>query len=246
MRRSAAMPESMATRPEDRLAARRVLLVEDVAAMRLYLRYALERHGVQVLEAGDLETARQLLRSGPRPTSVLLDLELPDGNGLELLADVPHGAPVAALTGDGSSETARRCREAGCALVLSKSSKLGDIGEVLQKIERDWHAQPAPSRHEPELAERYLKYLTETLEELRRAADQRDLGAVRRIGHRLRGTAVHFGYERIGTSAGELGKAIASGDTKVIDVTLETLLGRLANAVGVAADNVPRSTAATG
>ena len=166
MRRFAAMPEAVAKDFEPSVMPRRVLLVEDVEAMRLYLRYALERHGVQVLEAGDLETARQLLRSGPRPTSVLLDLELPDGNGLELLADVPHGAPVAALTGDGSSETARRCREAGCALVLSKSSKLGDIGEVLQKIERDWHAQPAPSRHEPELAERYLKYLTETLEEI--------------------------------------------------------------------------------
>ena len=232
MRRSAAMPESMATRPEDRLAARRVLLVEDVAAMRLYLRYALERHGVQVLEAGDLETARQLLRSGPRPTSVLLDLELPDGNGLELLADVPHGAPVAALTGDGSSETARRCREAGCALVLSKSSKLGDIGEVLERIEQDWQEQTKPRRHEPELAKKYRDYLAETLQELRLAQMRRDLDSARRIGHRLRGTAVHFGYGRIGACAGELGKAISGGDTALIEVTLDTLVELLADAVG--------------
>ena len=126
--------------------------------MRLYVRYALERHGVQVSEAGDLKTARHLLTTGLRPTSVLLDLELPDGNGLELLPDIPPGTTVAALTGDDSSETARRCREAGCTLALSKSSRLGDIGEVLEKIERDWHTQPQPTRHHSELADRYLNY----------------------------------------------------------------------------------------
>jgi len=238
------MPESTATNRDGRATDRRVLLVEDVPAMRLYLRYALERHGVQVIEAGDLKTARRLLRTPPCPTSVLLDLELPDGNGLELLTDVPRGVPVAALTGDDSSETARRCREAGCTLVLSKSSKLGGIGEVVEKIERDWHMQPAPHRHEPELAERYFRFLAESLQELQQAASQRDLGSARRIGHRLRGTAVHFGYGSIGACAGELGKAIASGNTRVIDVTLDTLLERLADAVGAPADGMPQPTAA--
>jgi CheY-like chemotaxis protein len=213
---------------------RRVLLVEDVAAMRLYLRYALERYGVEVLEAEDLKTARQLLHTGSSPTSVLLDLELPDGNGLDLLQDLPRGIPVAALTGDDSRETARRCREAGCALVLSKSSKLGGISEILGKIERDWHPRPLLNRHEPALAERYLAYLADTLLELQQAARKCDLGAVRRIGHRLRGTAVHFGYGSIGASAGELGKAIASGNTRLIDVALDTLLERLAEVVGTA------------
>jgi CheY-like chemotaxis protein len=235
MRRSTAMPDSKATALDRRLTDRRVLLVEDVAAMRLYLGYALERHGVQISEAGDLETARQLLRTGLRPTSVLLDLELPDGNGLELLPDLPPGTPVAALTGDDSSETARRCREAGCQLVLSKSSRLGDIGEVLEKIERDWRMEPLPARHEPALADRYFNYLVESLQELRQAASRRDLGSVRRIGHRLRGTAVHFGYGSIGACAGELGKAIASGNTRVIDSTLDTLLERLSAAVGAPA-----------
>ena len=229
------MSDSSGAGIDGRATARHVLLVEDVAAMRLYLGYALERYGVRFSEAGDLKTARHLLRTGLRPTSVLLDLELPDGNGLELLPDVPTGTPVAALTGDDSSETARRCREAGCALVLSKSSRLGDIGEVLGKIERDWHMQPLPARHQPELAGRYFNYLVETLRELQQAASQSDLGSVRRIGHRLRGTAVHFGYGSIGACAGELGKAIASGNTRVIDSTLDTLLERLAAAVGTSA-----------
>jgi CheY-like chemotaxis protein len=239
------MPEPMTTHPDGSLTLRRVLLVEDVPAMRLYLRYALERQGVQVIEAGDLQTARHLLRTGPCPTSVLIDLELPDGNGLELIPDVPPGTPVAALTGDDSSETARRCREAGCTLVLSKNSKLGRISEVLEKIERDWHMRPLLHQHESELAERYFNYLAETLVELQHAASQRDLGSARRIGHRLRGTAVHFGYGSIGACAGELGKAIASGDTRMIDVTLDTLLERLADAVGTPARGMPQLAAAS-
>jgi CheY-like chemotaxis protein len=233
------MRDSMSAKVNGQKADRLVLLVEDVAAMRLYLRYALERRGVQVVEAGDLETARRFLSTGPRPTSVLLDLELPDGNGLELLADVPRGTPVAALTGDDSSETARRCREAGCTLVLSKSSKLGGIGELLEKIEQDWQERPLSPRHESELANRYHNYLAQTLLELRQAARRNDLGSARRIGHRLRGTAVHFGYGSIGACAGELGAAIASGNTKVIDVTLDTLLDRLADAVGTLAVGMP-------
>jgi HPt (histidine-containing phosphotransfer) domain-containing protein len=116
---------------------------------------------------------------------------------------------------------------------------------VLEKIERDWHTQPQPTRHHSELADRYLNYLAETLRELQEAANKRDLDSVRRIGHRLRGTAVHFGYGSIGTCAGELGKAIASGSTGVIDSTLETLLERLAAAVGTTASGMPQPTAAT-
>jgi CheY-like chemotaxis protein len=238
------MPDSRGADLNGQATERRILLVEDVAAMRLYLGYALERHGVQISEAGDLRTARQLLRTGLRPTSVLLDLELPDGNGLELLPDIPPGTPVAALTGDDSSETARRCRQAGCGLVLSKSSRLGDIGEILEKIEQDWCRQPLSTSHGPELADKYLNYLLETLLELQQAAVKSDLGSVRRIGHRLRGTAVHFGYGSIGACAGELGKAIASGNTRVIDSTLETLLERLTAAVGPAS-GISQPSAAT-
>jgi CheY-like chemotaxis protein len=238
------MFEAMSARVEETGADQVVLLVEDVAAMRLYLRYALEGQGVQVIEAGDLDSARLMLRGTPRPTSVLLDLELPDGHGLDLLADVPAGVPVAALTGDDSSETARRCRERGCTLVLSKNSRLGDIGKLLLNLERDRSMRPLPRWHGSELAERYARYLADTLQQLQRAARDQDLGAARIVSHRLRGTAVHFGYGSIGACAGELGKAIASGDTKVIAVALETLLERLGDVVGVPDGEVTRAAVA--
>jgi len=140
---------SAAVNPEPRSL---VLLVEDVDAMRLYLRLTLERDGFEVAEAATLREARNYLRAGHRPTSVLLDLELPDGHGLDIIRELPPNVPVVALSADASSETALQCRHAGCAAVLSKSKKLGELGQTMARIEGlSSNAADSP-RQEPERA----------------------------------------------------------------------------------------------
>ena len=208
-----------------------MLLVEDVAAMRLYLRLALERTGAEVIEADSLEQARRSLRAGVRPTSVLLDLELPDGHGLDLMRELPSGVPVAALTADDSRETALRCQEAGCAALLSKDERLADLGRVLTEIERRGGEAALTPGHDPALTRRYTAYLAEVRLELERARALRDFDRLRRIAHRLRGTAVHFGYAGIGASARLLGVALASGRTEQIAAAVDELGERLLDAV---------------
>ena len=63
------------------------LLVEDVRAMRTYLRTMLQVENVQIDEAGSLREAREFLRNtaAASPDFIVLDLELPDGNGLDLM-----------------------------------------------------------------------------------------------------------------------------------------------------------------
>jgi CheY-like chemotaxis protein len=116
---------SAASNPEVRC---RVLLVEDVNAMRLYLRLKLEGHGFAVTEASNLCEARNYLRAGNHPNSVLLDLELPDGHGLDIIRELPANVPVVALSADDSRETELQCRHAGCAAVLSKGEGLAQLG----------------------------------------------------------------------------------------------------------------------
>ncbi len=69
-----------------------------------------------------IRAAREL-----RPDALLLDLTLPDGDGLDVLRALGDGAaaggpsPVAlALTGHDDPGTAARCRAAGCRAVLTK------------------------------------------------------------------------------------------------------------------------------
>jgi DNA-binding response OmpR family regulator len=66
---------------------------------------------------------------------MLLDLTLPDGDGLQVLGQLAaRGATprvTAALTGSEDSATARRCREAGCHEVLIKPVA---TRELLKKV----------------------------------------------------------------------------------------------------------------
>jgi len=66
--------------------APRILLVEDEAGIRRFVRLALEGEGLRVLEATDLRGGIRL--TAAQPDLVVLDLGLPDGDGMALIRDL--------------------------------------------------------------------------------------------------------------------------------------------------------------
>jgi two-component system catabolic regulation response regulator CreB len=89
------------------------------------LRLQLERHGYALTLARTLKEAREVLARSSSPVdALLLDLHLPDGSGLDLLAelrDAPatRDLPVLVLTAEGDEEVLRQTR-ALAADVLTK------------------------------------------------------------------------------------------------------------------------------
>ncbi len=75
----------------DPAARRRVLVVDDEPHIRRVLRGYLEADGFAVDEAGTAAQARELVGAADL---VLLDIGLPDGNGLDLLRDLRAVSPV--------------------------------------------------------------------------------------------------------------------------------------------------------
>ena len=76
-----------------------VLIVEDEQAIRRFVRAALEAEGCRVHEADTLQ--RGLLEAGTRkPDLVVLDLGLPDGDGVDFIRDLRawSGMPVLVLS----------------------------------------------------------------------------------------------------------------------------------------------------
>jgi DNA-binding response OmpR family regulator/signal transduction histidine kinase len=61
----------------------RVLVVDDDASIRAICAEVLAGHGFTVLQAGDCAAAREAIRTG-RPELVVLDVQLPDGDGFAL------------------------------------------------------------------------------------------------------------------------------------------------------------------
>ena len=113
--------------------AHKVLIVDDEPAIRRLLRAALERTGYKVVELG---TGRALLSalSIDRPDAVLLDLGLPDRDGLELVPLVVKSG-AALLVVSAREET----QEKVAALDLGADdyvTKPFDTDEVLARLRR--------------------------------------------------------------------------------------------------------------
>src|ERR1700704_2681541 len=83
-------------------AAVKILVVDDEPPIRKLLRMGLAAHGYEVLEASNGKIALELLAQ--KPSLVILDLGLPDIDGLELLRRIRHqqeGLPIVVLSSRG-------------------------------------------------------------------------------------------------------------------------------------------------
>jgi two-component system nitrate/nitrite response regulator NarL len=117
----------------------RVLLVEDHASFRQALAFMLERDpGFEVAEqVGSLAEARQLNGEALENVDVaIIDLALPDGDGLELIEDFSSQPRMTTLVLSASLEPGRFARavEAGASGVLHKSTPIKDIVEAVQLL----------------------------------------------------------------------------------------------------------------
>ena len=92
----------------------RILVVDDDPNMLRLVRDMLDAAGYEPLVTGAPEDLARLIRT-QRPQLVLLDLLLPDRNGLELLQEIPElsDLPVIVISGHGSDETIARAFELG-------------------------------------------------------------------------------------------------------------------------------------
>jgi CheY-like chemotaxis protein len=72
-----------------------VLVVEDDVATRQMLRMALDDAGYGVSEAPNGEAALRVLRASPYPLVVVLDMLMPEGDGLTVLRAVRDDAHLA-------------------------------------------------------------------------------------------------------------------------------------------------------
>ncbi|AMQ88169.1 sigma-54-dependent transcriptional regulator [Marinobacter sp. LQ44] len=99
-----------------------ILLVEDDQSLGQLLAEELEMDGYAMLRAGTVDEARQQLR-GQRPSLIVSDLRLPDGDGLQVLSfqQAEHpGIPFIVITAFGTVDQAVDALKAGADDFLTK------------------------------------------------------------------------------------------------------------------------------
>jgi len=119
------------------------LLVEDEPQIRRFVRAALEEEGWQVFEAGGLQ--RGLIDAGTRkPDLIVLDLGLPDGDGIDFVADLRKwsSVPVIVLSARVNEADKIRALDAGADDYLSKPF---GVGELLARVRATLRRQRQPA-----------------------------------------------------------------------------------------------------
>ncbi len=111
-----------------------VLIVDDDILLRKQIGAHLERLGMDVTVVGNIQSARQMIEKLGFDF-VLLDVNLPDGSGFDLLKEnlFPANTGVVVMTGDGDVAGAVNAMKLGAADYLVKPFDLTELPLVLSR-----------------------------------------------------------------------------------------------------------------
>lgn len=117
---------------------KKILIVEDHPDIRQVLTLTLRHQGYEVVEANTGCSAVALTLS-EKPDLVLVDLSLPDVNGLDIARTIkrnPETAeiPLVALSGYSERNVAGKALEAGMSEYLLKPTDTEQIVKVIEKL----------------------------------------------------------------------------------------------------------------
>lgn len=119
---------------------KRILIVDDTSVMRSLLKQLLQSKEFEVVgEAGDGHQALKLFRE-LKPRVVCLDIEMPEMNGLDVLARIKEEAPltrVIMITGDSQATSVRKAIAAGADGYIVKPFNGTRVVAAIQKAMAD-------------------------------------------------------------------------------------------------------------
>jgi len=126
-----------------------VLIVEDERAIRQFVRAALMREGMSVFEADTLSQGKADVKAR-RHDLLVVDLGLPDGDGVDLISEVraSSGVPIIVLSARSAEADKVRALDAGADDYVEKPFGISELLARVRANLRRHHAD-APSDDSP-------------------------------------------------------------------------------------------------
>jgi DNA-binding NarL/FixJ family response regulator len=108
----------------------KVLIVDDHVVVRHGLKSAIQSHGYEVVaEAGSINEA-QAFMAQTNPDAIIVDINLPDGSGFDLVAWSRRVSPrtaIVVLTLNDGADYVRAAKSAGANAFIIKNAPLSDV-----------------------------------------------------------------------------------------------------------------------
>jgi PAS domain S-box len=114
-----------------------ILIVEDDEANAKYLKYALSDKGAEILIAYNGQEVLNLVKTNPNINLILMDIRLPDINGLVLTKLIRKNNPaisIIAQTAYASSKDIEECIYAGCKDYISKPINFNNLISSINRL----------------------------------------------------------------------------------------------------------------
>jgi DNA-binding NtrC family response regulator len=114
----------------------RVLIVDDESSLRTALFRILDRKGLSVITANRIDEAKVLSQGDQALDLALVDLNLPDGDGIDLMTHLKNIHPdcqVIILTGHGTIESAIRATQKGAFHFITKPFNMEELTSLVDK-----------------------------------------------------------------------------------------------------------------
>jgi DNA-binding NarL/FixJ family response regulator len=117
-------------------ASLRIVVVDDHPIWRSALIRDLEAAGVSVVGEADTVAKAVAVMNATRPHVVLLDLQLPDGSGVDVTRAVPAGTHVLVLSASGEQADVLAAVKAGATGYLTKSASATELLDAVRRTAR--------------------------------------------------------------------------------------------------------------
>ena len=115
----------------------KVLIVDDHAVVRHGLKTAIQAHGYEVAAVAGSINEAQAFMAQTNPDAIIIDINLPDGSGFELVTWARKLSPIIAiivLTLNDGADYVRAAKNAGANAFIVKSAPLSDLLAALDFV----------------------------------------------------------------------------------------------------------------
>jgi CheY-like chemotaxis protein len=110
-----------------------ILIIDDSSYMRSKIRSILKSDGYDILEAENGYKGLQMIREHS-PDCVILDLILPEMDGLKVLKALQSKIPVVVVTADIQESVFEQCLELGAKAFINKPPKEDKLRNTVKNI----------------------------------------------------------------------------------------------------------------